>query len=274
MRVISRSPPATVAARPVAVTRIAVAVACVIDGLEKLHLALAIDDVQVVAVPYGFPGASALRPLAPGASLLWIAGAALLSVGLFARAAAAATSVGIGLFLALDQQLFANHTYLLCILTGSLAFVGSGSAYGLDASLRGRGHEAVTAWPVQVIKLQISIVYLFALLSKLQPDFLAGTLLEPKLAGELYLRVLRDVPGAARVLALSAVAFEAVAFWELWVPRFRRVVMVLGVVFHVGILAIVGFSPGLVAFSVATVGCYPLFRAAAIAIPASEPHEA
>ncbi|MDX1632660.1 MAG: HTTM domain-containing protein, partial [Thermoanaerobaculia bacterium] len=75
-----------------------------------------------------------------------------------------------------DRQLYSNHFFLLTLLLLLLAaaeLTSGGGRPKAGASPSGEG-RTVAGWPLLLMRTQLTSVYLFAGLSKINPDFLAG----------------------------------------------------------------------------------------------------
>lgn len=231
-----------VPSRPLAIARIGVALAVLLELANSAKALLVLDNPGIIRVP--------MLPWMPEASDslawvligVWAVTAVALLVGWRTRPAASVLAVTLAIVLLLDQQLFENHLYLMVLLAALLAVAASGAALSLDARRTGEQAE-VSRWPVWLIKFQISVVYGFAALSKINPAFLSGTTVATSLrrAGPLA------VPDAWRslepmlVLALMAVFAEAFVAIALWSPRWRPTAFVVALGLHGGLA--VWFSP-------------------------------
>ena len=133
-----------------------------------------------------------------------------------------------------DQQTYSNHLYLMLPVAALLTVAQSGAALSLDARREG-GRDWVPGWPVWLLCAQVSIVYGFAALAKLNPDFLSGSVV----ASYLRRDGLLALPDAWRslepmlILSLLAICSEAFLAFALWVPRWRPAAMVVGLGLHV-----------------------------------------
>ncbi|MBX2876519.1 MAG: HTTM domain-containing protein [Saprospiraceae bacterium] len=73
----------------------------------------------------------------------------------------------------LDKTYYLNHYYLVTILTFWLLFVPANRFYALDALLFPKIKSSTCAnWHIAIFKVQLSIVYFFAGLAKVNPDWL------------------------------------------------------------------------------------------------------
>jgi vitamin K-dependent gamma-carboxylase len=84
-------------------------------------------------------------------ALLGVAGG-LLALGLWTRAAAAATALLLGYVFLLEQARYLNHAYLMCLLALLFVLVPAGRSWSVDAWRRGR-HRPVPAWAYLAVRL-------------------------------------------------------------------------------------------------------------------------
>ena len=240
-------------ARQVAVTRIGVALAVLLGWASSAETLPRLAEPGVLHVPYvgWFPD-----PDAPLVALLlgvWGIAALLFMVGWRTRVAGAVLAATLASVLFIDQQMYNNYLYLMVLSVGLLTIADSGAALSLDARGRHRGgQETVAAWPILLLCVQVSIVYGFAALAKLNPDFLSGSVVAS------YLR--RDgplaVPDAWRalepmlVLSVLAICSEAFLAVALWSRRWRPAGLVVGLALHIGITGWLVSTNSLFVFSV------------------------
>ena len=250
---------ARVGARAAALVRIGIGVAAVLKAIQIGPLLARLDDPAVLRMPYvgGLPSVVDLPAVLVVA--VWVAAAVAFAVGLRTGLSGAVLTLTLAAILFGDQQLYSNHLYLLLLLTGLLTLARSGSALSIDALPA--GETDVPAWPLVLLRLQVSIVYLFAALSKVNPLFLAGTVVSTTLRRDGPLAVplewrTFEVMAVLSILAILTELFLAIA---LWLPRWRRLAFVVGTGLHVGIA--IWFIPTgqLVIFSVIILSPYLLF---------------
>ncbi len=227
-----------------------------------LGLALAIATLELAVVLYRIgdgrlfypffdwvprpPESTALAVLVVG----WVAAASLV-LGLVPHLTAGLGAV-VGLVTLLwDQQTYSSHLTLLTILLALLAFAGSGKRWAL---LRRSNPDAtVPFWPQLLMMTQVSVVYLFAGLSKIQPTFLSGDPLQEWMWPDLPHWVFV-------VLAWATVVTEVGLAVALWIPRVRVLAAVVGVALHLSIVTLLdGENLWLLAFALTTTAVYPLF---------------
>jgi hypothetical protein len=107
----------------------------------------------------------------------WVVATASLFValGLFYRLSIVVVCLGYTYIMLLEQALFFNHVYLVCLLALLLAFLPANGAFSLDALIwSSRRRETVEAWVLWLLRFQIGVVYFFAGVAKIHPDWLHG----------------------------------------------------------------------------------------------------
>ncbi len=98
---------------------------------------------------------------------------ACIALGFFYRLSAALFCLGFAYVHLIDKSNYLNHYYLIILITGLLAFLPLGRAGSLDVRL-GRTARLATfpAWALWLLRFQVGVVYFFAGVAKLQPDWL------------------------------------------------------------------------------------------------------
>jgi vitamin K-dependent gamma-carboxylase len=116
-----------------------------------------------------------------------------IAVGFMYRLSMALFFVGFTYVFLLDQTLYLNHFYLVCLVSFLMIFIPAHRALSVDAWLRPRlRSEKVPAWALALLVAQIGIVYFYGGLAKLNGDWLRG---EPM---RLWLFERQDLPLAGR----------------------------------------------------------------------------
>lgn len=237
--------------RPVAWMRMALGLAIVLVGIEN---AVTFGEIAGgrMTIPV-FDGAPSVSPVVgvviPALGML--AGAAL-AIGLFAKAAAAVASLASIAALLVEQQAYSGHQVLAVLLCVYLALGDPGARWSVDARLRGHARETVARLPVLLILTQISVVYLFTAIAKLNPVYLSGAVID----GTSILGL--PAPGPM-VLAWASIALEFFLAGALLWRRTTTVAVILGAGFHFTIAATLRDPFALWAFSLMMIGTYPLF---------------
>jgi vitamin K-dependent gamma-carboxylase len=98
-----------------------------------------------------------------------------VTAGFFYRVSAALFCLSYTYFFLLDQGRYVNHTYLICLFGFLLIFVPAHRAFSIDVWLRPRIRSRTTpAWSLWLLRAQMSVVYFFAGIAKISPDWLHG----------------------------------------------------------------------------------------------------
>ncbi len=256
---------AEVDARPVALARIITSVAVLtklVGGARPLGRLVEPTTIKLPMLPWlPAPTPAVVTMLL----VLWGAAGLCFLVGWRTRIAGAVLTLLLAVQLVLDQQTYSNHLYLLALVVGLLTMADSGAAWSLDALARSRA--TVPAWPVFLLQAQASIVYAFAALSKLTPDYLSGVALAPFVPFKAGVALIGFPAAAAIVLLLSwaTIPFEAMLAIYLWSPRHRGAAALLGVILHIGMVALIyRMRLDLTVFALVMWGLYLLFLGPAI----------
>ncbi|GIU93080.1 MAG: hypothetical protein KatS3mg011_1986 [Acidimicrobiia bacterium] len=146
-------------------------------------------------------------------------------------------------FLLTDRQLYSNHLYLIMLLCALLALAQS----------------EPTPW-VTAVRVQITVMYVFAGLTKLNPGFLSGEPLASFIAaGPLPIRPDLITPTWVVPLAAAVPPLEVFVGVGLWSRRLRPWAIGAGIVFHVGTILGMGMFGELIPFFLAAAAGYLLF---------------
>jgi hypothetical protein len=168
-------------------------------------------------------------------------------VGWRTRWARTALALAMSAALLLDQQLYSNHLYLLVLVAFLLTCADSGAAMSLDARRKGP-RDGIPGWPVMLLKIQVSIVYGYAVLAKLELLYLPGSVLGVYWVREGCL-ALPDPMRRVEVmfpLAVVSLLVEAAPAVGMWLPRIRHQAFLLGLIFHLAIIPTMGMPGQLV----------------------------
>jgi len=245
----------TTPARPVAVCRIGIGLAAIGKGLvvTAVLAQLAFDPRSVHAPAFAWsPQLDRVWEIAVFAAL-WLAAAGGLTLGWRARACAAVLFGCSVLTFGLDQNLRSNHGYLLMLLTLLLSFTDSGAVLSVGWKREGRPEREIERWPVLLMRLQLSIVYFYTALAKVNPVFLSGTVI----AQVAYFPPFLRRPGAMALLAAGTIAVEFFLAFALWIRVLRPWAFLAGFLLHGLIAALMGAA--LWVFSLITFSLYVLF---------------
>ena len=172
--------------------------------------------------------------------------AVLLGIGFWSRSQAIGTYVWLISFQHRHVTLFDGEDTVFRLLGAALVFLPLAHCYSLDAWLarrRGRPYARVgIAWALRLVQLEMSAIYMSTAWEKLRgTDWPDGTAL-------YYVSRLDDlfghfpIPSALlesltvlKLMTWSVLAIEVSLPFLLWIPRTRRLGLLLGVALHLGI---------------------------------------
>lgn len=260
-------------AAPMAALRIVLGVAAL---LRVLPFVLALDDLErrvpsdsSIVLLFG-GSADFWLPMSPAVAVavvvLFAICALLFAIGLFARPAglllAAVTLSATHSFPAFRF----NHLYVLALLVALVAVSNSSSLWSVDARRKGLGETAdravTAAWAPNLVRLQISIIYGFAAIAKLNEDFLSGATLHADVGRSVFFSgVLPTTPWIWVPMAVVVVVAEFFLTFGLWWRRTAPAAIAVGLVLHLPFLVLATSSVQamrLVVFSMLMIGSYLL----------------
>ena len=160
-----------------------------------------------------------------------------ITLGLCSRISAGIYALGLAYVELIDKTTYLNHYYLVILLTGLLAVLPAGRAFSLDVLFRPATRlDTVPLFTVLALRLQISVVYLFAGLAKLNSDWLLDAQpLKIWLAArdDLFLvgPLLRE-PLIAHLASFSGALFDLAVVPALMIPKTRPFAFGAVLIFH------------------------------------------
>jgi hypothetical protein len=159
-----------------------------------------------------------------------------ITLGFFYRSCMTLYWLGFTYVFLLDQAVYLNHLYLVCLLCFLMIFVPASAGWSVDAWLWPRNRkDQVPAWTLWMLRAQIGLVYFFAGLAKVNSDWLSG------MPTRIWLERYTNIPilGILATSDLGVYAFGCggllfdllIAPLLLW-RRSRAVAVVLALGFH------------------------------------------
>ncbi|TGD81231.1 HTTM domain-containing protein [Hymenobacter wooponensis] len=149
------------------------------------------------------------------------------------------------LFLA-EQTRYINHLYLYCLIAAWLWVLPGHRAYSADVRAgRVAPTATVPAWMRYVLMFQLSVVYFYAGLAKLNPDWLLARPLMVWMAPKASYPLLGPVLGhwlTPWVMSYAGLAFDLLAAPLLLWSRTRRWMFAVALTFHLSNVIIFGLG--------------------------------
>lgn len=204
-------------------------------GLTKIQVNYI--DPPVHFTYYGF---SWVHPL-PGIGmyiLFCVLGVAalLMTIGLLYRLAAATFFLGFSYVFLLDQTLYLNHFYLICLLSGISVIVPANRAWSIDALLQPSIHSwTVPAWTLWLLRFQIGVAYFYGGIAKMNGDWLSGVPMYLMMSSRTDFPVIGQFfhePWLIYVYAYGGLLFDLLIVPLLLWNRTRMAAYVAAVLFH------------------------------------------
>lgn len=240
----------TIDARPLAAGRITVGLGSVYLAWEWFQPLRAIARGDAFALPVASWLPDPSSALVHGMFLVALAGSAGMVLGLTRWPALAVAAMSAAALL-LDAQTYSNHLLLLTLLSLFLGLSGSHRAWSV---LQRGADEAVPYWPAFLIQAQVSTLYLWTGISKINDQYLSGEVIEANLRG-WAVPPEAVLPAVAVLSIVTEIALSVI----LWIRPLFPLAALLGFGLHAGIvLALVNPQP-LVPFAALMLAGYFLF---------------
>lgn len=243
--------------RPLGLARIGVGVATIVKALMTIPVVFRLTRPEILSFPYfdWVPRPNVSLVVVIGS--FWLVSAVLFTLGWRVAVSGSALTVTLALVLTIDQQTYSNHLYLMAWLVFLLTLARAGSGLSISQS-----DVPVVRWPVLLLMVQLSVVYGFSGLTKINPGFLSGSVLAGSLQGGLM--PFPDpliTPRFLSALAVVVIAVECALALLIWHTRLRPWIILLGVGLHASITVFMSATGELAVFSLQMLALYPLFLA-------------
>ncbi|WP_426493078.1 HTTM domain-containing protein [Hymenobacter sp. 102] len=178
-------------------------------------------------------------------ALIMVAGLAV-AAGWYYRLMAALLSAGYVALLLLEETEYINHFYLYALVAAVLAVLPAHHAASADVRAgRVAPRSTVPAWTRLLLLFQMGLVYFFAALAKLNPDWLAARPLTVWLGAKASYPVIGSVlaaPATAWVLSYGGIVFDALVVPLLLWRRSRAWAFTGAVLFHLTNVVVFGLG--------------------------------
>jgi hypothetical protein len=201
-----------------------------------------------------FPVIDGLPALTPGQAAIvlpvWFGAGVAFAIGWKRRISGFILAAVMGYTLLIDQQLYASNLYLLCLIVFLLTLAEVGTP---------AESKFVWRWPILLLQIQLSIVYFFAAITKVNSVYLKGYMLGSNLRKDFPAVVFQ--PRMLTTLAVASIFIELFLAGAFWVRSLRKSAVLVGVLFH--LMMVVTLTPAvaaqLIVFAIGCISIYPLF---------------
>jgi hypothetical protein len=165
----------------------------------------------------------------------------------------------------IDKTYYLNHYYFIILLAVLMVFLPLANEWSWDAYRSNRPSAAIPAWAIHILRLQMALVWFFAGVAKLNPDWLLRAQpLQLWLAARHdypFIGWLLDIPATAYAMSWAGALYDlTIAFWLLWKPT-RRWAFLAVVAFHT-----------LTAILFPTIGMFPYIMLVCTVVFLDNPH--
>mgnify|MGYP000851166451 CR=1 FL=1 len=162
--------------------------------------------------------------------------AACIGLGLFYRLSALLFFLGFTYMFLLEQAIYLNHFYLVCIISFLMIILPAHRQFSLDALRRSAFRsDTVPAWTLWLLRLQIGLVYFFGGVAKLNGDWLQGEPMRMWLASRMDFPVIGQFFTQEWMVAIftyGGLLFDLLFFpFVLWKPT-RWFALFVAAAFH------------------------------------------
>ena len=193
---------------------------------------------------FGFHWVSVAEPnVLYGLFFLLMISALCVAFGLLYRITSVLFFVLFTYFELLDATYYLNHYYFISCCAFLLIFLPAHHAFSLDQKLFGwKPKKEVAAWTIYALRIQFTLLYFFAGIAKIQPDWLLEAM-----PLSIWLKARTDLPligplldyeATAYLMSWGGMLFDVLAGFLLLIPKTRTFTWIMAAVFH-GLTAII-----------------------------------
>jgi hypothetical protein len=171
----------------------------------------------------------------------------LIIIGLYYRAAIVIFFLSFTYVELIDVTTYLNHYYFISLIAFLMIWLPANRAYSIDARLKNiKPVQLVPAWTIGILRFQIGLVYVFAGLAKLNPDWLLeATPMRIWLPGTTHLPIVGNLmyeSWVAYFFAWFGAAYDLFIVFFLLNKKSRPIAYCFVVIFHI---ATAIFFPGI-----------------------------
>lgn len=177
--------------------------------------------------------------------------ALFVAFGFLYRISATLMFLSYAYFFLLDEARYVNHTYLICLYCLLLVIVPAHRSFSIDAKMRpSLRSDTAPAWTLWLLRFQMAVVYIFAGLVKLSPDWLRGEPMRYQLSHATSVPVVGQFFGsewAVYLVSYGGLIFDLFVVPALLWKRTRVAAFCAALFFHLtnALWAVIGMFPWL-----------------------------
>jgi len=183
--------------------------------------------------------------------------AVLIGLGFLYRPACALFFMSYTYLFLCEKMLYQNHAYLSCLVAFWLLLAPAHRNFAVD-NFKGRMPRTVPRWSVLIFKLQIAIVYFYAGITKLNPEWLRGQPQTAWLQGRAALPIIGPIVSQSwfvPIVTFGGIAVDLSMGFLLFAKRTFPMAAIAALSFHLlnSCLWQIDFFPW---FMIATIGLF------------------
>lgn len=171
----------------------------------------------------------------------------LVAAGAFYRVSSWLLCLLLSFYFLSERTLYINHTYLYCLLAGIMASVPGHNMLSVDARYGWLGTRPkvigrAPQWAIWLLRFQMGVVYTYAGIAKLNPDWLQGSPLNlwlPARLGDDHWLLFDELP---RLMSWGGAAFDLCVTPLLLFKRTRIFGFLWACAFHIMNASIFGIA--------------------------------
>lgn len=211
----------------------------------ELLFSLSLGDLQEYTSPayhFHYQWFSWVKPFSePGMTVLYsvtIVAGFLVALGLCYRIMSALLFLGYACLLLMEATQYVNHLYLYTLIAFWMMVLPLHRNGSLDAKIYPEERSNhLPMWVLNLFQFQIAVVYFFAGIAKLHPDWVSGRMMDLFLQARGF-----DVPDVARLMAYGGLAFDLLIIPLLLWKRTRWFAFGTAIVFHMTNVVLFGLG--------------------------------
>lgn len=158
--------------------------------------------------------------------------------GFFYRIAAAVFFLGFTYIELIDKTTYLNHYYFVSLIAFLMVFLPANQYFSIDCKLNPKlQSRTIQAWSINLLKLQLGIVYFFAGIAKLNYEWLVNAMplkmWLPAHASKPVIGFLFKYTGVSYLFSWFGALYDLAIPFLLLSKKFRTMAYLLVIIFHV-----------------------------------------
>jgi len=207
-------------------------IGAILTGWVKTHLM----DPSITLTFIGFEW---LQPLPGNGMYYYYIGMGLMALAIMAGYYYQLACIGFGIMWTtvylMQKSEYNNHYYLIILLSFLMALVPAADNCSIDSRRKNFQNFSCPTWCILLFQVQIAIVYFYAGLNKLYPDWISGQYMEVAMEGKKdypYIGTILNTHFVKTILTYGGIFFDLFIVPALLYKRTRIAAFVILLIFH------------------------------------------